>query len=333
MRPRARRWVSAIWRWAPGSLAIMLSLVAATQTATAATTLKLATWNLEWFLQPATFAALKRSCSRNDDERRSAQRQLPCDVVRTLERSAVDISAMARYAKTLDADVIALQEVDGAAAARRLFPDHEFCFTGSRALQNTGFAIRRGVPYRCGPDLMGLSLGDSVRRGATVTLYPQSTREIQLLGVHLKSGCSRQPMDEGGAACRQLARQVPVLEEWIDGRARAGARFAVLGDFNRDLLRERGNARSDRGEQRNLWNEINDGEPRGATLVNISTGEKFRNCAAGQNHSGFIDQIVLGERLAQQRVGDSFERLTWDARDAARFRLSDHCPLAIRLKI
>ena len=112
MAQRATRWL----------LAASLALAALTLPALAAApagTLKLATWNLEWFLQPETFAALKRSCASNDAERRSAQRQLPCDVARTLERSAVDISAMARYAKSLDADVVALQEVDGAAAARR----------------------------------------------------------------------------------------------------------------------------------------------------------------------------------------------------------------------
>jgi endonuclease/exonuclease/phosphatase family metal-dependent hydrolase len=261
------------------------------------------------------------------------QRQLPCDVATSLERSAVDISAMARYARSLDADVVALQEVDGAPAARQLFPDFDFCFTGSRALQNTGFAIRRGVPYRCGPDLMALSLGDSVRRGATVALYPGTRHEIRLLGVHLKSGCPRQPLDHGPAACAKLARQVPVLEDWIDAAARAGALYAVLGDFNRNLLGERGAARAANGEQRNVWAELNDGEPRGATLINPAAGEPFRNCASGQNHTGFIDQIVLGEQLASLLAPGSFERLTWDARDAARFKLSDHCPIAIRLKI
>jgi hypothetical protein len=196
----------------------------------ASTTLKLATGNLEWMLSPATFSALKGSCSGNDAERRIAQRQLPCDVAASLERSAVDSSAMARYARALDADVIALQEVDGAAA-------------------------------------------------------------------------------------------------------RAGAWFAVLGAFNRDLLAERGAARAAHGAQRNVWAEINDGEPRGAVLRNAAAGESFRNCAIGQNHNGYIDQIILGEKLAALQVPGSFERLTWEARDTAKYKLSDHCPIAIRLKL
>jgi endonuclease/exonuclease/phosphatase family metal-dependent hydrolase len=306
---------------------------AAGNTAVPGATLKLASWNLEWLLTPATFSALKGHCTSDDDERRANQRQLPCDVAAKLERSAIDISAMARYAKQLNADVIALQEVDGAVAARQVFPDYEFCFTGSRALQNTGFAIRRGLPYRCGADLMALSLGDRVRRGATVTLFPGTQREVQLLGVHLKSGCARQPLDHGPAACRSLAQQVPVLEGWIDSQARANARFAVLGDFNRSLLTERGAAQAANGAQRNIWAEINDGEPRGATLVNAAAESAFRNCAAGQNYSSYIDQIVLGERLAQWQKPASFMRVIWDPRDAARYKLSDHCPIAVELEI
>jgi hypothetical protein len=126
---------------------------------------------------------------------------------------------------------------------------------------------------------------------------------------------------------------VPVLEDWIDAAARAGAWFAVLGDFNRNLLAERGAARAPDGSERNLWPELNDGEPPGASLVNVAAGEAFRNCASGQNHTGYIDQIILGSRLASRLVPGSFERLIWEAHDAARYKLSDHCPLAIRLKL
>jgi endonuclease/exonuclease/phosphatase family metal-dependent hydrolase len=314
-------------------LAVWLTGLFAMADAATATTIKLATWNMEWLLTPATFSALKPTCTENDEQRRASQRLLPCDVAEGLERSAIDIAALRRYAEQLDADVIAIQEVDGPNAARQVFPQHEFCFTGSKALQNNGFAIRRGVPYRCGEDLNALSLGDSVRRGATIVLYPGSDHELYLLGVHLKSGCARPPLDRGPSACEKLARQIPALEGWIDTEARAGHRYAVLGDFNRDLLAERGPARNAAGRQRNIWGEISDGEPPGATLVNVAASDSFRNCAQGQNHSGFIDQILLDKLLARQLVAGSLERLTWDGRDAARLKLSDHCPVAVRLRI
>jgi endonuclease/exonuclease/phosphatase family metal-dependent hydrolase len=316
-------WLLAVW---------LISMCATVEAATTET-VKLATWNLEWLLTPATFSALKSTCTENDEKRRAGQRLLPCDVAAKLERSAIDLAALARYARQLNADVVAIQEVDGPNAARQVFAEHHFCFTGSKALQNNGFAIRRGVPYRCGDDLNALSLGDSVRRGVTVVLYPDTDHELYLLGVHLKSGCARPPLDRGASACEKLARQVPALEGWIDSQARAGHRFAVLGDFNRELLAERGAARNAAGGQRNVWEEINDGVPAGAALVNVAAGERFRNCANGQNHSGFIDQILLDRLLARQLVAGSFERLTWEARDASRLQLSDHCPVAVRLRI
>ncbi len=61
---------------------------------------------------------------------------------------------------------IALQEADGADAARLVFPNYEFCFTGRKHVQNTGFAVRRGVAFRCGPDDRELSLGDTLPAAA-----------------------------------------------------------------------------------------------------------------------------------------------------------------------
>jgi endonuclease/exonuclease/phosphatase family metal-dependent hydrolase len=286
-------------------------------------TVKLATWNLEWFMTPAGFHGLKDHCTTDEEQHRRSPRSIPCDVAADLERSATDIGAMAAYARRLDADVVALQEVDGAEAARQLFGNHNFCFTGGRAVQNTGFAIRRGVPYRCGADVFDLSLGDEVRRGATVTLYPGSRHEILLLAVHLKSGCARGSLRSHSTACERLARQVPALHAWVQQQAAAGRPFAVLGDFNRDLLAERGNG---------LWQQLvlDRSQP---ALVNTAAGEPFSNCFAGQTHTGYIDYILVGGPLARSLVAGSFERLTYSAADAWHTKLSDHCPVAIKLRL
>ena len=127
-----------------------------------------------------------------------------------------------------------------------MFPGYSFCFTRRAHVQNNGFAIRAGLPYRCGPDLESLSLGDSLRRGAELVLFPGEPRELHLLSVHLKSGCSDKPLREGAGydradrACRELTRQIPVLRRWIEQQERAGWPYAVLGDFNRDLLKDTG---------------------------------------------------------------------------------------------
>ena len=147
--------------------------------------LRLATWNFEWLVAPENFVALKRTCVPQGASPGGRRRTLPCDAAARLERSTADFEAIARYARQLDADVVALQEVDGPSAARRVFPKgYRFCFTGAEAVQNVGFAVRDGIPFRCGPDLVELSLDGRVRRGAELRLYPGTSAEIHLLAVH-----------------------------------------------------------------------------------------------------------------------------------------------------
>lgn len=311
----------------------MLAVTAAGRAAAPTTrpSLKLATWNLEWLISPEVFQELRPTCTASGERVQGEERRIPCDVAGRLERSARDFAALARYARRLDADVIALQEVDGEAAARRVFPDYDFCFTARRHVQNTGFAIRHGLRHRCGADLRALSLGDSVRRGAELILFPGEPREIRLLAVHLKSGCGRRLLDDPKRDCGVLARQAGALERWIDDQALAGRRFAVLGDFNRDLLHDQGPARSATGRLQRLWPEIDDGDPPGADLVNAAEGQDFRNCAPYQAHRGYIDSIVLGRTLGTRLVPGSFERLTYRADEARHLRLSDHCPVSVRV--
>ena len=287
--------------------------------------LKLATWNLEWFMAPETLRALTPSCTRADAPRDTAHRSVPCDVAHELARSGEDIAAMRSYARELDADVIALQEVDGPDAARLLFPGYEFCFSGRANVQNNGFAIRRGVPFRCGTDFDALSLDDAVRRGVELRVFPDSPREMRLLSVHLKSGCARDRLDAARPGCAELARQVPALARWIDSQAEAHRSFAVLGDFNRDLRRE--------PPGKSVWAEINDRDPPEADLVNTAEGHSFQNCMPAQTFSGYIDYIVLGHRMARGLVSESFGREIYRPKDAQRRKLSDHCPVFVRLRV
>ncbi len=287
--------------------------------------LKLATWNLEWFMQPETLRALAPACTPADAPRHGARRAVPCDVAHELARSNEDIAALRRYARALDADVIALQEVDGPEAARLVFSEHEFCFSGRVAVQNNGFAIRRGLPFACGPDLRDISLDDDVRRGVELRVFPGTAQELRLLSIHLKSGCSREPLGSDRRGCAELARQVPALEGWIDSQARAQMSFAVLGDFNRDLRRE--------AAESSLWGAIDDADPPEAVLVNTADGQTFQNCSPYQTFSGYIDYIVLGRRMARGLVPDSFGRAFYRPRDAVRRKLSDHCPVFIRLRV
>jgi endonuclease/exonuclease/phosphatase family metal-dependent hydrolase len=304
---------------------LAIAPLAAAENPAPRTSVKLASWNLEWLISPAQFRLLKNNCIPQGAPVMGSERRIPCDVAARFERSSRDFDALASYARELDADVIALQEVDGAQAAQRVLPGYQFCFTARHHPQNNGFAIRNGVPHRCEADVRGLAPNDGLRRGATVVLYPGTANEMHLLSVHLKSGCARDALSSPGKACRDLAKQLPALEGWIDAQAQAGRRFAVMGDFNRDLINEKGTP--------SMWAEIDDGSPPESDLVNAADGEAFRNCVPGQSYSTYIDFIVLSRSLATRRVPGSFHRVVYSAKSARRTRLSDHCPVAVRVSL
>jgi endonuclease/exonuclease/phosphatase family metal-dependent hydrolase len=288
-----------------------------------AASLKIATWNLEWLIAPNVMRSMRDHCAPSNTPISGNDRRVYCDVALRFNRSNADFQALARYAKELNADVVALQEVDGASAASLVFSGYKFCFTARRHVQNNGFAIRNGIPYRCEADLQTISNNDSVRRGAVVTIYPGEKRELRLLSVHLKSGCIRDALTSKRKACRELARQVTPLENWIDAQARAGKRFAVLGDFNRNLLKDSG--------PYSLWAEIDDGDPPESDLLNAAENQPFVNCSPNAHHSAYIDYVVLSRSLGRTVVPGSFARVLYRGGDDQSWKLSDHCPVSLRV--
>ena len=97
--------------------------------------------------------------------------------------------------------------------------------------------------------------------------------------------------------------------DYVLGRIRAG----VLEQTTMDLLVQAG--AGERG------------------LHNTADGKPHANCRRGQLHSGYIDYILLGGTLAASELQGTFRRLTYDATDAWRLKLSDHCPVALTLRL
>lgn len=296
--------------------------------AAAAERLTIATWNLEWMMRPQVFDALAARCYGREARPDGDERSIPCNLAPKGRWSEADIARIRAFAATLAADVVALQEIDGADAAREIFPGHAFCFTKRRQVQNVGFAVRKGLRFRCNRDHAALALPeDSVRRGADLTIEPGTKRELRLLAVHLKASCNHDPLTAARDDCRLLQRQVPVLEDWIDRRARAGEAFGVVGDFNRRFDRERGVARDARGAIAALWPEIDDGDPEGADLVNPGADHGAVGCGNGHGKRMPVDYLILGERLATRLVPGSYR--VWDYPAGGRW--PDHCVISIEL--
>lgn len=244
-------------------------------------------------------------------------------------RTAEEYAQLRNYADALQADVIAFQEVESAAAAARVFDPAKYAIviesrpgSGAHAecrglpgkflnRQAVGFAIRKGLRFDRAADVTNLSLGDAdLRGGVDVTVRPTGRRPIRLLSLHLKSGCSSGRERE---ACEILFRQLPVLESWIDARAGEGTRFAVLGDFNRRLAEP----------AEPFWAELDDGSPPNADL---ELAARSAGARCDPRYPSFIDHVVLDRRAAADLTG--FREHTYEAGP----KLSDHCAVAADLR-
>jgi len=234
-------------------------------------------------------------------------------------RVEADYAALRRHVEVLDADLVALQEVDGAQAASLVFDPrvYRFHFTDDRhSRQRAGFAWRKELDVRPNPDLTSLAAAGK-RPGADVTLR-WSGRELRLLSVHLKSGCTEKPLFADDENCRILREQLPALEAWVDARAREGGAFVVLGDFNRAFA-----ARDA------FWTDLDDGDPPGAELTDA--GADAKPACFGGRYERYIDHIVLSSIAASWLVPASFHELVFAPGANPRGGLSDHCPLSVVL--
>jgi endonuclease/exonuclease/phosphatase family metal-dependent hydrolase len=235
-------------------------------------------------------------------------------------RASADYEALAGYARELDADVIAVQEVASEAALRLVFAPELYAYhlAVRGGAQRTGFVFRKRLAARVLPDLDELALAD-LRAGSDLAVRIGG-RELRLLAVHLKAFCVTGSLAQRGKDCRKLSAQLPVLEGWIDARAREGAAFAVLGDFNRAL-----------GEADDpLYRELDDADPPGLALRRASL-RTHSECQPGRRRHA-IDHVLLGGAAAEWLAPEGLRELAYRDEDrAAGRRLSDHCPIQLVL--
>ncbi len=266
-----------------------------------ATTLKLATWNLEWLT-----------------DRPAGDRALPEDVAPKRED---DIDRLAGYAERLAADVIAIQEVDGPAIAARIFPPDRYTIhmTHDRVVQRVGLVVRRGIDFTANPDLVALvpapQARHPLRSGADITLHLQGGF-LRILAVHLKTGCREEPLNRSPRpSCETLRQQVPALQGWIAQRRQEGVPFVILGDFNR-------------------WMDGRDqllAALRQAAPLTRATEGLSSPCWGG---GGFIDHILAGG-AARAWMQPETLRVTMYREKGPEWkeRLSDHCPVSVQFQI
>jgi endonuclease/exonuclease/phosphatase family metal-dependent hydrolase len=278
------------------AITLMLLLCSA---ASAARGVKVATWDLGWFtLRAAGDPALPE---------------------RVAPKPAQDIARLRRYAALLDADIVALQGIDGPVAAAALFPPDAYAIhmTGDTVLQRTGFAVRRGIAFVAEPDVTSLDPYPDARlrlRSGAQIAATFGTRTLRLLSVHLKSGCRALKLDTPDRPeCATLARQDAALRTWIVSHA--AEPFVVLGDFARVM---------DGADD--FWAALAAPSP-----LERATAGRASPCWGGER---FVDHIIAGGPAAAWLRAGSLRVMAYRETEAAwRGRLSEHCPVSVRLDV
>jgi endonuclease/exonuclease/phosphatase family metal-dependent hydrolase len=259
---------------------------------------KIATWNLEWLTL-----------------RGVGDPALPADV---RVRAPGDFGRLRGFADRLDADVVAFQEVDGAAAARAVFDPARFDVVtiDEDVVQRVGLAVRHGIIVERHADVAALDVEPAavhrLRDGLDATLrFPDGAR-LRVLVVHLKTGCQTDQMEEPRRPqCVLLAAQWRVVADWARARAGEAVPFALMGDFNRVL---------DRPDAATALLDA------AAPMVRVTAGQSDPCWDGG----AFIDHIFLGGATRGWLVPGSLRVLRYGgAVTADRWRLSDHCPVSV----
>jgi len=285
-------------------LAALFLLLASLTPARAEAELKVATWNIAWLTTKP-----------------EGHPDLPSNIA---GKRPEDLERLRRYAERLNADIVAIQEIDGPLAAARVFDNraYDIHLTDETDIQRPGFAFRRSLHVTRNRDLVGLDLNPrgrrSLRRGADITVEAPGGSRLRLLSIHLNSGCHSDPLTRSERPqCDSLARQVPVLAGWIAERQREGVPFLILGDFNRRIPAD---------NRDDLMHTLEQAAPLARATRGVSNP-----CWGG---SPFISHILAGGAARGWLVPDSLRVMVYAERDRTfRDRLSDHCPISVRLRL
>ncbi|MGI9888476.1 endonuclease/exonuclease/phosphatase family protein [Vibrio chagasii] len=265
--------------------------------------LTISSWNIEWL-------STNEAVNKFSDKREQA-----------------DFDKLGTYFQSLNADVVAFQEVDDVNAIQRVAGDQYQILMSDRALpknsnrqfkevnQYTGFAVRKEVALTDYADFPLETTSNSKLRFASYIVIETETKPIHMLSVHLKAGCSG--AYKSNRDCSRLKEQAQQLNKWIKQRERNNEDYAILGDFNHNLAYSRDW----------MWKELTQ-----YTDAQLATRKTRADCKVRSNRNNHrthqfrsvIDHIVVSESLnaapAKQQV--------FKTQDVLDYKLSDHCPVS-----
>ena len=250
-----------------------------------------------------------------------------------------DYLKLQEFAIGLNADVVALQEVENLSAVARIFPENNWNIilsmrpasrtyscrgSGSESTQQrVAIAIRKGLTYKNLGSFEELAIKrEGLRYGVQIRILGEIDT-VDVMAVHLKSGCFIDDFSSSErSACEVLEKQVPVLDQWIEDHVLNEQKFVVLGDFNHRLA----------NEENKMWQILS--EIQGVPLEISNSMQDIMGCHP--RYPAPIDHIIMGPEASRLKVVGS-EAVHYFPKKSEEMveddMLSDHCPISIVLKL
>lgn len=167
-------------------------------------------------------------------------------------RTDQELAQLQDYAKSLNADVVGLQEVASEEAVSLLFPTSDWqIFISDRpdsevyscresgfksSQQKVAYAVRKGINVTSVTTLNAFGLESTGLRHGLELQIASPHGVISVLNLHLKSGCFVDDYTRSDSeACVAMAQQAPILDKWIETKESQRQRYVILGDFNHRL--------------------------------------------------------------------------------------------------
>ncbi|MBU3004611.1 HAD family acid phosphatase [Paraglaciecola arctica] len=248
-------------------------------------------------------------------------------------RTPEEVEKLKTYAQSLNADIIGLQEVASAEAVSEIFPTDDWQVIMSprqdsrsyncresgyqSTQQKVAFVVKKPIQVENVQAIEDLGLDSPGLRYGLEIQVVTDLGVVSLLNVHLKSGCFVDNYRRGEKdACSVLAKQAPILDNWVEQKEQLGLPYLVLGDFNHRLTAPYNQLTqelmsSDDGKQRSI----------------VNTGANLIGCHP--YYPAPIDQIFVGQvensSIEYQAKVHHFEDMRVDS------MLSDHCALSATL--
>ncbi|MAD88449.1 MAG: endonuclease [Pseudoalteromonas sp.] len=249
-------------------------------------------------------------------------------------RSEADYKKLKAYASNLNADIVALQEVESAKAVARVFPEKEWQIIISdrpdsqtytcresgltSTQQKVAFVVRNSVKIDSVEQLKAIAAPRAgLRQGIKLTIQHEDEK-LHIVNLHLKSGCFVDDyLDSDKESCAVLSQQIKILDNYLESQQLNQENWIVLGDFNHRLANPNNRFRKDLFHSPGLFGDKSFPNNQLQNLTDGKTG-------CHPKYPAPIDHIFVSSALSTKYNSESLKFHYFDNMNIDDM-LSDHC--------